>query len=81
MLRSHNHGVSQIVFHLIWKTKYSYKQFGQDRYKQACAELLREIAAKYNIQIIELTVRAEHVHIVISIPATMLVSKALHLLK
>lgn len=81
MLVSHNHGVSQIVFHLIWKTKYSYKLLGADKYRAACAEVLREVAARHGIAILELAVQAEHVHIVISMPSTMSPSRAKQLLK
>lgn len=49
--------------------------------KNLCEQILMDVAKRHDIEINELTVMDDHVHAVVSIPSTMSVSKALHLLK
>ncbi|MEM4267435.1 MAG: transposase [Candidatus Woesearchaeota archaeon] len=44
------------------RTKYLYKMFEQDKYKNLCEEILRETADRYHITIRELFVMPEHIH-------------------
>lgn len=48
---------------------------------EACESILREIAQRWQIDILELSVMPEHVHAVVALKPTMTVSKALNLLK
>jgi putative transposase len=49
--------------------------------KKLCEDILHEVAARHNIDMIELSVMPDHIHTVVLIPPTMSVSKALQLLK
>jgi putative transposase len=49
--------------------------------KTLCEDILREVAERQNILMIELSVMPDHVHTVVLIPSTMSVSVALQLLK
>jgi putative transposase len=49
--------------------------------KKLCEDILREVAERHNISVIELSVMPDHIHIVVQLPPTMSVSKALQLLK
>jgi putative transposase len=49
--------------------------------KNLCERILREVAFCHKIEITELTVMPDHIHIIVFIPPTMSVSQALHLLK
>jgi putative transposase len=49
--------------------------------KNLCEQILMEIAQRHKIQIIEISVMPDHIHMVVSIPPTMSISKAFHLLK
>jgi putative transposase len=49
--------------------------------KKLCEDILHEVAQRHNIGIVELSVMPDHVHIVVQLPPTMSVSKALQLLK
>jgi REP-associated tyrosine transposase len=49
--------------------------------KKFCEDILREVAERHHIDVIELSVMPDHVHIVVQLPPTMSVSKALQLLK
>lgn len=55
--------------------------FKQEKNKKLCEEILYGIAKRHNIEIIEISVMSDHIHIVVRIPPTMSVSKALQLLK
>ena len=55
--------------------------FKQEENKKLCEEVLYEVAKRHNIEITELCVMSDHIHIVVVIPPTMCVSKALQLLK
>jgi len=49
--------------------------------KKLCEDILYEVAERHNIGVIELSVMPDHIHIVVQLPPTMSVSKALQLLK
>ena len=49
--------------------------------KNLCEKVIMEVAQHHKIKIVELMVMEDHVHMVVSIPPTMSVSKAFHLLK
>jgi len=49
--------------------------------KNLCEQILRNVAVRHDIKITELSVMSDHIHIMVSLPPTMSVSKALNLLK
>jgi putative transposase len=55
--------------------------FKREGNKKLCEEVLHEVAKRHNIEITELCVMPDHIHIIVGIPPTMSVSKALQLLK
>ena len=55
--------------------------FIDEENKKLCKEILEDIAKKHKMRIEELSVMPDHIHLVVQIPSTMSVSKALHLLK
>lgn len=78
----HNaHSVGQNAFHFVWKQKYAWDCFKFPWVRKDCDAILREAASKYGIELYELQVMPDHVHCFAGLPATMSVSKALHLLK
>jgi len=80
-IRHYSHKVGVNVHHLEWCTKYRYKMFKQYKYKNLCEEILRNIAKKHNMQIRELSVMPEHIHVSVECAPSMSQSKALQLLK
>ena len=80
-LKHYAHKVGVNVHHLEWCTKYRYKMFRQDKYIKLCEEILREVAERHNMQIRELFVMPEHVHMSVEVPPCMSQSKTLQLLK
>jgi putative transposase len=49
--------------------------------KNLCEQILIKVAERHKIKIIELSVMPDHIHMVVSIPPTMSISKAFHLMK
>lgn len=80
-IKHHSHKVGINVHHLEWCTKYRYKMFRQDKYKNLAETLLKEIAGRHKIHIRELYVMPEHIHMSVELPPHMSQSKALQLLK
>ena len=80
-LNHHAHKVGVNVHHLEWCTKYRYSMFGQDKYKNLCEEILKEITQRHKIIIRELFVMPEHIHMSVETLPSMSQSKALQLLK
>ena len=55
--------------------------FKRESNKKLCETVLHEVAKRHNIEITELSVMSDHIHVVVCIPPTMSVSKALQFLK
>lgn len=76
----YSHKVCVNVHHLEWCTKYRYRMFRQEEFN-ICETAIKQIAARHGIEIRELGVQLEHVHISCELPPSMSQSKALQLLK
>ena len=80
-LISSSHSVGQNIYHLEWCPKYRYLMLRREEIKKLCEDVLRDVAQRHHITIVELSVMPDHIHMVAALPATMSVSQALHLLK
>ena len=80
-LNSYQHSVAQCIYHIQWTTKYRYNMFRKEKYQILCDELIRNIAQKHGMEIIELTVQTDHVHAVIKAKPSMSASECTRLLK
>ena len=80
-LVSHSHGVGQNAFHLVWKPKYAMDPFKFAQLREYCELFLRDIAHAQRMEVFELQVEADHIHMFVGLPPTMSVSCALQLLK
>ena len=80
-LNTHAHSIAWSTWHFEWCTKYRYKIFRQSYIKNLCLIAVHEAAKKNKIEIMEIEVDVDHVHIIASIPLTMSPSKALNLIK
>jgi putative transposase len=76
---SHSIGVS--MWHFEWCTKYRYKMFGKEEYRNLISACIRRAASNHEIKIIELNVQPEHVHCVVGIKLSMSPTYALQILK
>jgi putative transposase len=76
-----NSAVRESLWHLVWCTKYRYKVFRKFHHKNLAEACIRRAANRHNIQIIEIKVMPEHVHLIIRLPPCLSIEKALQILK
>lgn len=81
VLRRTSHSVYDTRYHLVWCPKYRKDLFAQDHVRDRAAELFREIAEEYGMEIEEMQVSADHVHLLISFPPRYSISRAVGMLK
>ncbi len=80
-MHSFSHSYGESTYHLWWITKCRYKILRKRGHKYLCRDTLHQIAKRHGITMHCLAVGDDHVHAVVTIPPTMSVSKAFHLLK
>ena len=67
-------------YHIVWTTKYRYTMLGRGGWNQ-CREQLREIARSKEMRISVGSINRDRVHMLISIPPQLSLSKAVQYLK
>jgi putative transposase len=75
-----SHTIWDCKYHLVWTTKYRYPILGGD-VGNRCRELLREISRSHEMAIYAGSINRDHVHMLISIPPQLSVSRAVQFLK
>jgi putative transposase len=75
-----SHTVWDCKYHLVWVTKYRYGVLGGD-VGTRCREILRETARAHEMVIDAGSINRDHVHMLVSIPPSMSVSRAVQYLK
>ena len=78
---SHSHSIGNNIHHLQWCTKYRYKMFRKQKFREFYKDILYMVARRHNIQILELAIMPEHTHAIAQLPPDMSQSKAMQLLK
>lgn len=78
---AYNRSVGWSTWHLQWCTKYRYKVFYTDEYRNLCKVLVHEAAKKHGFGILECEVDIDHVHVIASLPLRMNPLFALQCLK
>jgi len=80
LYRKTSHTVFDLKYHLIWTTKYR-KPVLSGKIGYRVRDLIREICQTYNIQIIKGHVSKDHVHLFLSVPPQLSISKVAQYLK
>ncbi len=80
LYRKGPHTVFDLKYHLVWNTKYR-KPILEGRLGMRVRALIREICTTYHIQIIRGHISKDHIHIFISMPPQISVSKIAQYLK
>jgi putative transposase len=75
-----SHTVWDCKYHVVWVTKYRYAVLSGD-VGERCRELLRETARAHEIVIHAGAINRDHVHMLLSIPPRLSVSRAVQHLK
>jgi len=74
------HTVHDIKYHFVWKTKYSYAVMKGEVCLRT-RQIIREICAENNLQIVSGNVRSNHIHVLISAPTDISPAKIAQFLK
>ena len=75
-----SHTVWDCKYHIVWVTKYRYQVLGGD-VGERCRELIRETARGHEMVIHAGSVNRDHIHLLVSIPPRLSVSRAVQHLK
>jgi len=80
-LVSYSSSLGRAEFHVSFIPKYRHKIFAFRQIKAVCEQLFHRIAEQHGFTIEEIGFDIDHLHMVISLPPSMSVSKAIQLLK
>ena len=75
-----SHTVWDCKYHIVWTTKYRYRILGGS-VGERCRELIREVCNRNKMQIYAGSMNRDHVHVLVSIPPSLSVSKAVQYMK
>jgi len=78
---SNKHGFGINAFHLEWCTKFRRKVLHGKWVRAVISESIQRTAAQHRLQILAMEIGLDHIHLFVSLPASMAVSEALQLLK
>ena len=79
-LRRLAHAVWQCKYHIIWCPKYRFKIM-KGALRQSVDEILRQLCEWKKLELLEMNVQEDHVHMVVSIPPKFSVSEVVGFLK
>lgn len=79
-MRKGAHVQYDIEYHIVWTTKYRYRVL-EGRIAERARELIRQSCNSMNVTIIKGTIGKEHIHLLISCPPSLSVSKIVQQLK
>ena len=74
------HTVLELQYHFVWKTKYGYPILRGDIGLRV-RELIQKICVEKTITVVRGNVRADHIHVLVSAPSHLSVSKIAQFLK
>ena len=63
-LRRNTHHVFRIMYHFVWIPKYRHKVF-HEPYRNNLKKIIEKIGYDYNIEIVELEIPVDHIHMVV----------------
>ena len=79
-MRKSSHVQYDIEYHIVWTTKYRYKVL-RGRIAERARELIRQSCNSMNVNILKGVIGKDHIHILVSCPPSLAVSKLVQLLK
>ena len=63
-LRRNSHHVYRLIYHFVWIPKYRHKVFVEP-YRNSLKQIIGKIAYSYDIDLVELEVPTDHIHMVV----------------
>ena len=79
-MRKSSHVQYDIEYHIVWTTKYRYKVL-RGRIAERARELIRQSCNSMNVNILKGAIGKDYIHILVSCPPSLAVSKLVQLLK
>jgi putative transposase len=79
-LDRNSHHVFRIMYHFVWIPKYRHKVF-KESYRSALKDIVYKIGYDYNIDILELEIPVDHVHMVVKSEPKMCPSQIMQIIK
>lgn len=78
--RTTSHAYYDLKYHICWITKYRYKVLNYEKAKRT-RELIMQICSANDVQVITGSISTDHIHLFLSVPPNLSVSKLTQLLK
>lgn len=76
-----SHAVFECQYHVIWVTKYRKRVMTLQHEREYCGQVLKRAAAEYGMNILEIEVDEDHVHLQVEIPPQRSVGRGIGILK
>ena len=67
-LRRTSHSVYDTTYHLVWCPKYRKDIFREEWLRERAEQLFQEVAEEFEIEIIEMEVSPDHIHLMVGFP-------------
>ncbi len=79
-LQRNTHHVYRIMYHFVWIPKYRKKVF-EEPYRRVLKKIIEKIGYDYNIEIVELEIPEDHIHMVVRSEPKVSPSEIMQILK
>jgi putative transposase len=80
-IRRTSHAVYDTCYHLVWCPKYRKKIFEREDIRERAEQLIRRICEEYDMEVVEMGVEREHVHILVSFPPKRSIGEVVRVIK
>ena len=80
-LKRSSHAVYDTAYHLVWCPKYRKKIFTEEEIRERAEQLIKEISEEYGIEIEEMEVAIDHVHLLVSFPPRLSIGEVVRIIK
>src|SRR4030043_79 len=80
-LRRTSHSVYDTSYHLVWCPKYRKKIFEREEVRERAKQMIREICEAYGLEILEMEIVEEHIHLLLSFPPSRSIGEVVRIIK
>ena len=80
-LKRTSHSVYDAIYHLVWCPKYRKNIFEREEVRERAKQMIKEICEEYGIEIEEMEVEPEHVHMLVSFPPSRSIGEVVRIIK
>jgi putative transposase len=76
-----SHSVYDTAYHLVWCPKHRKKIFEREEVRERAGKMIREICEAYDIEVLEMEVMEEHIHLQVSFPPSRSIGEVVRIIK